>query len=69
MGKLLIEPNNQEERKLIEALLKRMNIKSQYLSDAELEELVIASETIKGSKTQRVSEKDVMKILNKDNES
>lgn len=63
MGRIIIEPHDQEEKALIQAMLKRMNIKAQYLSDEDLEDYVVAQETLEGNKTERVSEKAVLDIL------
>lgn len=66
MDRIIIEPKDQEEAQLIKAILKRLDIKSQYLSEEGYEDQIIANETIKGSKTKRVSESTITDYLKDD---
>jgi hypothetical protein len=69
MTRIVIEPKDDEEANLIKAILEKMNIKAQDLSDEALEDYIIGQETIEGSKTHRVSEQAIRAYLNNQDEN
>lgn len=69
MTRIVIEPKDDEEANLIKAILEKMNIKAQDLSDEALEDYIIGQETIEGSKTNRVSEQAIRAYLNNQDEN
>jgi hypothetical protein len=65
MTTLLIQPKSQQELKLVQALLEKMNIKSVTLSTDEKEEVGLLMLMKQANKTKMVSRKTVMrKLLN-----
>jgi hypothetical protein len=65
MESVLITPRDKQELNLIKAILERMNISKEVLSDSEKEDLALLKLMLQADRSDLVSEKEIFKILRK----
>lgn len=63
MGAIVIKPQDKSELELISKMLSKMNIKSMFISDAEIERLGMVNAIDAGRKTKLVDISEAKKLL------
>ncbi len=65
MESLIITPADKEELALIKAVLKKMNLKTKVLTEAEKEDMGLALLMSQADRSKTISKEEVMKKLRK----
>jgi hypothetical protein len=63
MESIIITPKDQEELKLISAILKKMRIESKVLTEEDKEDIVLGALMSEANRAQKVSREAIMKKL------
>lgn len=63
MGAIVIKPQDKSELELVSKMLSKMNIKSMFISDAEIERLGMVNAIDAGRKTKLVDISEAKKLL------
>lgn len=63
MGAIVIKPQDKSELELVSRMLSKMNIKSTFISDSEIEKLGMVNAIDEGRKTKLVDISEAKKLL------
>jgi len=63
MGAIVIKPQDKSELELVSRMLSKMNIKSTFISDSEIEKLGMINAIDEGRKTKLVDISEAKKLL------